>query len=60
MNTILSGPTNEWPCHQSLALEHLPERSTTIDMPPVGHVSVAFKKAPKAKADGPQRLPLED
>ena len=32
----------------------------TIDMPPVGQVSVTFKKAAKAKADMPDQLALED
>ena len=30
----------------------------TIDMPPVGQVSVTFKEAPKTKRDGPQQLDL--
>jgi hypothetical protein len=30
----------------------------TIDMPPVGQVSVTFEKAPKAKEQGPDQLPL--
>ncbi|HEM61716.1 MAG TPA: restriction endonuclease subunit M, partial [Chloroflexi bacterium] len=44
---------------QILTIEELLD-GKTIDMPPVGQVSVTFKKAPKAKADGPQQLPLED
>lgn len=32
----------------------------TIDMPPVGQVSVTFKKASKAKRDVPEQLPLDD
>ena len=31
-----------------------------IDMPPVGQVSVTFKKAAKAKAETPEQLPLDD
>jgi hypothetical protein len=31
----------------------------TIDMPR-GQMTVTFKKAPKAKADGPKQLPLEE
>jgi len=31
-----------------------------IDMPPVGQVSVTFKKASRAKGDLPEQLPLED
>ena len=38
-------------------LEDVPY-ALTIDMPPVGQVSVTFKKAPKAKAEGPEQLPL--
>jgi hypothetical protein len=29
-------------------------------MPPVGQVSVIFKKAPKAKAGGPEQLAPDD
>ena len=32
----------------------------TIDMPPVGQVSVTFKKAAKEKREMPDQLPLED
>lgn len=44
---------------QILTIEELLD-GETIDMPPVGQVSVTFKKAPKAKSDGPEQLPLDD
>ena len=44
---------------QVLTVEELLEWKG-IDMPPVGQVSVTFKKASKAKDDLPEQLVLED
>jgi site-specific DNA-methyltransferase (adenine-specific) len=53
------GSGTRHPRLQILTVEELLD-GKTIDMPPVGQVSVTFKKAPKAKADDPQQLPLEE
>ncbi len=47
------------PRMQILTIAELLE-GKTIDMPPVGQVSVTFKKAAKAKPDMPDQLALED
>ena len=44
---------------QILTIEELLD-GETIDMPPVGQVSVTFKKAPKAKGEAPEQLPLQE
>jgi len=31
-----------------------------IDMPPLRQVSTTFRKAPRAKGDAPEQLPLDD
>ena len=44
---------------QILTVEDLLE-GETIDMPAVGQQRATFKKAPKAKPEGPQQLALQE
>lgn len=48
-----AGWGKDYPCLQILTIEQLLE-GKQIDMPPSKHVSVTFKKAPKAKGKGDQ------
>jgi site-specific DNA-methyltransferase (adenine-specific) len=43
---------------QLLTVEQL-LRSERIDMPPIGQVSMTFKKAAKVKGEGAEQLPLK-
>jgi DNA modification methylase len=53
------GWQTQHPRLQILTVEELLE-GKTIDMPAVGQQRATFKRAPKAKEDGPEQLPLDE